>query len=356
MNDITIATNPVTENDKALFTEQIAEEARKSCVGILVYSSNNKATVAGQGTGVIAKEDTENKCTYIITCAHVIDDKSISVKVQFEDGTVLDASVVAFDTKTDIGVIKLDKTGLNVAQFGDDTQLKVGSSVYAVGNPGGVEFFGSFTNGMVSAIDRPVDSEIGYTMKCIQHTAAINPGNSGGALVNVYGQVIGINSQKIASTEYEGMGFAIPISAALDVTESLINYQYVPNRAKLGITYYSLSVSQQYSLIARLSQLPEGSLIINEISADSSLAQTNAQQYDMIIAVDGKEMATPDVLLEKIDNGKVGDAMTLTLCRINEDYTLTKFDIKISLVEDKGTDTSVSSSNSYSITPYDFNF
>ncbi len=335
-NNVNIAVVPAKSDSKALTVEKIAEKARESCVGVLVYANSNSAKEAGQGTGIIAKEDAKNKCTYILTCAHVIDDGGVSVKIQMENGTVFDAEIVAFDVRTDVGVVKVNQTGLNIADFGDDTQLKVGSAVYAVGNPGGVEFFGSFTDGIVSAIDRPIDSEIGYTMKCIQHTAAINPGNSGGALVNVYGQVVGINSQKIASADYEGMGFAIPITQALKIAEDLINYKYVPNRAKLGITYYSLSASQQYSMIAQINQLPAGTLIINTISDDSSLANSNAQEYDMIIAVDGKELTTADILLEKIDKGKVGDKMKLTLCRVNSNYTLEKFDVVVTLVEDKG--------------------
>ena len=169
---------------------------------------------------------------------------------------------------------------------------------------GSASGFGTLTGGHVSAIDRPVSSEIGYTMKCIQHDAAINPGNSGGMLVNAYGQVIGINSQKIAAMDYEGMGFAIPITSAKEIIDNLIGHGYVPDRPKLGITYYPVSASAQYSMIAQIKGLPAGTLIINEIGSDSSLADTEARQYDMIVAVNGEDLTTADVLLEKIDNGK----------------------------------------------------
>ncbi|MBQ4339153.1 MAG: trypsin-like peptidase domain-containing protein [Clostridia bacterium] len=350
--NVDFAISPVAESG-ALTTVEIAKKGRASCVGILVYANSSSSTAAGQGTGVIAKEDKENGITYIITCAHVIDDAGMNVKVQLEDGTSYDAEVVACDTRTDIGVVKIKATGLNVADFGDSGALQVGSAVYAVGNPGGIEFFGSVTDGIVSAIDRPIDSEIGYTMKCIQHTAAINPGNSGGALVNVYGQIIGINSQKIASTEYEGMGFAIPIRDALEIAEALINYGYVPNRAKLGITYYSLNASAQYSMIAQFNQLPSGTLIINTIDDDSALAGTGAQQYDMIIAVNGENLTTADVLLEKIDNGKVGDKLKLTLCRVNSDYSLERFDVDITLIEDKGTGAQETTTQPQVVYPFD---
>ncbi len=319
----------------ALTTAQIAAKVKPSIVGIVVYTKNTNSS-AGEGTGVVMGEDKSGRYTYIITCAHVINDSGISVRVQTENGTTYDADIVGVDTRTDLGVLKIEAKGLPAAEFGNSDSLRVGDSVYAIGNPGGVEFFGSFTGGFVSAIDRPVSSEIGYTMKCIQHDAAINPGNSGGALVNVYGQVIGINSQKIAATDYEGMGFAIPITSAKKIVEDLIKYNYVPNRPMLGITYYPVSASAQYSMIAQIKGLPAGTLIINEIGGDSSLADTEVRQYDMITAVNGKPLTTADVLLEKIDSGKVGDKMTLSICRVNSDYSTYEFEVEITLVEDKG--------------------
>ena len=336
----------------ALTTSQIAAKVKPSIVGIVVYTQRSNSS-AGEGTGVIMGEDKTGEYTYVITCAHVISDAGIKVRVQTEDGTAYDAEIVGVDTRTDLGVLKIKAKGLPAAEFGDSNSLRVGDSVYAIGNPGGVEFFGSFTGGFVSAIDRPVSSEIGYTMKCIQHDAAINPGNSGGALVNVYGQVIGINSQKIAATDYEGMGFAIPITSAKQIIDNLIAYYYVPNRHKLGITYYPVSASAQYSMIAQIKGLPAGTLIVNEISADSSLAGTNVRKYDMITAVDGKPLTTADVLLEKIDSGKVGDKMTLSICRVNADYSIEEFEVEITLVEDKG-DTQPATTTQYYIDPFEY--
>ena len=353
---LNINESPVTPTaasiEGALTTAQIAEKVKPSIVGIVVYTQRSNSS-AGEGTGVIMGEDKSGEYTYIVTCAHVISDAGIQVRVQTEDGTAYDAQIVGMDTRTDLGVLKIKAKGLPAAEFGDSNALKVGDSVYAIGNPGGVEFFGSFTGGFVSAIDRPVSSEIGYTMKCIQHDAAINPGNSGGALVNVYSQVIGINSQKIAATDYEGMGFAIPTTSAKAIIDDLIAYNYVPNRPKLGITYYPVSSSAQYSMIAQIKGLPAGTLIINEISPDSSLANTKVRQYDMITAVNGKALTTADILLEKIDNGKVGDKMTLSICKVNGDYSIEEFDVEITLVEDKGGSESVSTTQSY-IDPFEY--
>ena len=188
----------------------------------------------------------------------------------------------------------------------------------------------------MSAIDRSVSST--YTLTSIQHNAAINPGNSGGALVNSKGQVVGINSSKIAATDYEGMGFAVPMSTVKPIVESLIKYKYVPNRPKLGIQYATVSSYQMYSMVVAIKGLPAGSLVIAGISTDSSLANTEAQVGDLIIAVNGKKMDDSSVLLDLIDKGAVGDTMTLTLCRVeSRTYKTSTFDVTITLVEDRGT-------------------
>lgn len=342
---------PSPSDGKALTPAEVAAKVKPSVVAIIVYS-NNSGGIASEGSGVLWKEDDDGKYTYIITCAHVVNGAGYSYTVQTDDGTQYDAELIGADAKTDLGVIRIEASGLELAEFGDSSALRVGDPVYAIGNPGGTEFFGSFTDGIVSAIDRSVQST--YTMICIQHTAAINPGNSGGALVNAYGQVIGINSLKIIDTEYEGMGFAIPIKSAQPIINSLSAYGYVPNRPKLGISYTEAINYQQYSMIIKIKGLPSGSLIITEINADSALANTEAKQYDMIIAVDGEDMTTPNILLDKIENGKVGDEITLTLCRIDNNYQTTEFDITVKLVEEKKTAEEETTTAPQMIDPFDY--
>lgn len=319
----------------------VAEKVKPSVLAILVYTENGNLgnknkSVVGEGTGIVMGLDESGEYTYIITCAHVISDKGVNISIQLEDGTQHKAELVGFDLRTDVGVIKVKIKTLKAAEFGDSQALKVGEQVFAVGNPGGAEFYGSVTRGIVSAIDRPVNSEIGYTMELIQHDAAINPGNSGGALVNANGQVVGINSLKIIDTNYEGMGFAIPITSAKVIVDSIVKYGYVPNRPKLGITYYAASSNQTYSMLVQIKGLPSGSLYINDISPDSELAKTEARKGDLIIAVNGKNLDTASVLLEMIDKGKVGDTLTLKLCRVDKDYQTQEFTVKVKLVEDKG--------------------
>ena len=173
-------------------------------------STNPDPAVVGTGTGIIATED-----GYIITNSHVIlDSKSVPVQVKTNDGTFHDAVVVGYDKTTDLAVLKIDGTGYTPAEFGNSDELVMGQAVLAIGNPGGEQFSGSLTSGIISGLDRSVDEYSSNGMTYIQTDAAINPGNSGGPLVNMYGQVIGINSAKIVSEQYEGMGFAIPTSGA----------------------------------------------------------------------------------------------------------------------------------------------
>ena len=308
----------------------VAEKVRPSVVGVMTYKNGQ---LAGEGSGVLWME--KDGYTYVITCAHVIDATGVSYGVLLLDGKSYEATLVGADTRTDIGVVKIKATGLPLAELGDSTSLKIGEPVYAIGNPGGSEYFGSFTDGIVSAIDRSVTAT--YKMTCIQHNAAINPGNSGGALINSAGQVIGINSSKIASTEYEGMGFAVPTVIAKPVAEALTQYGYVPNRPKLGIEYAPVSAYQLYSMVVSIKGLPQGALVIAGISADSSLKDTDAEVGDLIIGVNGKDMKDSSVLLDLIETGAVGDTLTLTLCRIdNRTYKTKTFDVTITLVEDKG--------------------
>ena len=328
-----VGNDEVVTDGEILSAKQIYKKVHESSVGILVYSSNQQR-VYSEGTGIVMSTNSDNTVTYIITCAHVIDVKNPKIIVQTADGTQYDGTVVGVDAKTDIGVVRVSSTDLKSAEFADSSSVEVGDTVYAIGNPGGMQFFGSFTNGMVSAIGRPVDSPVGYEVACIQHTAPINPGNSGGALVNEYGQVIGINSSKIASEEYEGMGFSVPTSTVKEIVDELIKNGYVSNRPVLGVNFMPATQNQTYSIIVKANKLPAGSIIISSIMNGSDLLNTEVKEGDMITAVNGKDLDTYEVLLEVIENGKVGDVLTLTICRIDSNYNISTFDVDVKLVDD----------------------
>jgi len=173
-------------------------------------------------------------------------------------------------------------------------------------------------------------------MQTIQHTAPINPGNSGGALVNAYGQVIGVNSQKIVDMQYEGMGFAIPSKVVQEVVNNLIAKGYVPDRPKLGILYKAASELQVGYYVVRSNNLPSGSLIIMEINEDSDITGTDIRANDIITHVNGKPLNKADVLLSAVEKGTVGEELKLTIARVNQNYSIETFDVSVKLVEDKG--------------------
>ncbi len=331
--------SPVTDDvpnaEGELAPKAIYKKVLPSSVGIMVYDKSK--TLASEGSGVVFKESKDGKYTYIITCAHVINDATGKIRVQLSDSSEYEAVVVGYDTRTDIGVIRITASGLQLAEIGDSSMIEVGDPVYAIGNPGGVEFANSFTNGMVSALDRPVNSSsTGYTTECIQHTAAINPGNSGGALVNAFGQVIGINSMKIVADEYEGMGFSVPSSVFVKIVNEILENGYVTNRPKLGITYVPASEYSTYGMFVAIKGLPAGTIVIYEIAEDSALAGTKAEKGDMIIAANGVELDDPSYLSKLIETMNVGDKLTLTLVRLFEDYSSEEFDVTVTLVEDRG--------------------
>ena len=319
----------------AMTPEQIYEEAKEVNVGVIVYAQNQKV---GEGSGIIVGADKEKKNTYIITAAHVIADQGVSVQIQTHDGKEFDADIVGFDNKTDIGVLRVNKTGFKAATFGNSDKLTVGQKVYAIGNPGGTVFFGSFTNGIISAIDRPIASSASaYDLPCIQHNAAINPGNSGGALLNEFGQVIGLNSSKITDTDYEGMGFSVPSNTMLEIYNDIVKNGYVTNRPMLGISYYTVASDYTYSAIAWKNNLPYGSIVIAAMTENSDLAKQGIKVGDIITGANGKALESTDILLEVIEDSKVGDTITLSVCRLNNSGAVsTKFDAKVKLVEDKG--------------------
>lgn len=332
----------------------VADKVLDSCVGITVYSqqsdaynyfygygqgdsSQSEPSQSGEGSGVLMAE--QDGKTYVLTCAHVISDGD-SFTVTLNDGTEVEAQMVGFDSQTDIGVLSINKTGLKIAEFADSDNLVVGEQVVAIGCPGGLEFMNSLTSGHISALARPISSSIGYDTECIQIDAAINPGNSGGALFNMQGQVIGINSSKIAATEYEGMGFAVPSSTAIATANSLIKVGYVEGRAKLGITYNQLTnFNNAEAVIQALAQQgfedAQGVMVIDSVDEESDLADKDIRQYDMIVAVNGKTMTSTDVMTSTLSDSKPGDTIKLTIARI-ENNSIKTFEVECTLIESKG--------------------
>ena len=211
--------------------EDIYKKVNPSVVSVI----STTAEGTGSGSGVIMSKD-----GYIITNNHVVDGAQ-SVSVQLSDGTSLDAEIIGTDEQTDLAVIKVTPTSdLTAAEFGDSDELEPGEYAYAIGSPGGVQFANTITGGRISAINRDLTVN-DRVMTLIQTDASINNGNSGGALINKYGQVVGITSAKLSGNAFgsatvEGMGFAIPINTAKDIVDELIQNGYVSGRPAIGIT------------------------------------------------------------------------------------------------------------------------
>ncbi|HCC34357.1 MAG TPA: hypothetical protein DEQ02_01485 [Ruminococcaceae bacterium] len=317
--DVPIVDKPV--GTAALSAAQAAEKVNASVVGIAVYSMDDSSGSAA--TGVIISSD-----GYILTNDHIYTGiTNPRFIIVFSDGTTMDAEYVAGDARSDLAVLKVEATGLRPAEFGNSAQLEIGESVIAIGNPGGLSLAGTVTMGIVSGIDRRVSSEAGaYSMKCIQTDTAINPGNSGGPLINLYGQVVGINSSKIISSGYEGIGFSIPSVTAKNVLDSLVGYGYVRDRARLGITYTAVDI-----VSARQNDMPSG-LYIESVGEDSDLSG-KAVNGEIITHINGVEIVGGGEVLDIIESSKPGDEITLTV--YSQDLRQSR-EVDVKLIEDRG--------------------
>lgn len=302
--------------------EGIAKKVLPSVVSIEIYEKGMLFTPVSQGSGIILTEN-----GYIITNAHVIENATRAIKVILNNKQEYEAKIVGFDKKTDLAVIKINKTGLVAADFGDSSQLEIGEEIVALGSPAGL--YGSLTRGVVSGLNRKIKTEANNTeMDCIQIDAAINPGNSGGALVNMYGQVVGINTSKIMLDSYDGIGFAISINEARPILEKLIADGYIKDRVKIGITFYELTEAT-----AEINKTKSG-LYIRSIDKDCDIAKTELRENDIITHIEG----VPVVYRSDVDNimkgKKPGDIVKAKVYRKSDNGDEKTFEIKFKLMED----------------------
>ena len=224
---------------------------------------------------------------------------------------MINGTLVGTDAMTDIAVIKVDAKDLPAAKFANSDEIMVGEPVVAIGNPMGLEFQGSITVGVVSALNRSID--IDYTdrkLNLIQTDAAISPGNSGGALVNYDSEVIGINSIKMAQTEIEGLAFAIPSNTVQNVIKELMEKGYV-SRPYLGVTIFDKPTAARYGYQLNLDK----GVYVFQVALDSPAGAAGLQRGDIILKIDDKEVnSVADIRLD-IAGRKIGDKVILTLDR-----------------------------------------
>lgn len=327
LNDAPSTDTQNTDDGEA--TSKIASDVMPSVVGIVTYDTSESYDPVGQGSGVIMSEE-----GYIVTNAHVLLDSNdyllstISVVLQNQDE--YEATLVGIDVKTDLAVIKIDAKGLVPAEFGNSDQVQVGDRVIAIGNPGGVIFMGSVSQGIVSGLNRTVKTDTGLSLTLLQTDAAINPGNSGGPLVNRYGQVIGINSAKIRQSDYEGIGFSLPINTVKPVVDDLIQYGYVQNRVKIGITYQEVD-----SVLSKANNTPAGLYVI-KVEQGMSAAQNGLKAGDTITTIDGQSIDSAEGLNQILEQKQPGDTIVLMVYRGSSSGNSSTLEITVTLAEDTG--------------------
>lgn len=322
-------TNPNTaEVTKTMQSDDAAiagdmEEASDAVVGVInlqqrdIWTQNQEA---GTGSGIIYKK--ENGKAYVVTNHHVVNNAK-EVEVALNNDERMKAKVLGSDELTDLAVLEIDGSKINtIAKLGSSEDLKAGDTVIAIGNPLGMEFANSLTKGIISGLNRSVsidtngDSQPDWITEVIQTDAAINPGNSGGALVTTNGEVIGINSMKIATQAVEGIGFAIPIDTAVPIMEQLEKDGDVA-RPVIGISTAPLNqVPPQYSNKIQLPEDMEGGMVVADVQTGSPAEQAGLQQFDVITKIDGNDVTSVLELRKYMySETKVGDTIELEFYR-----------------------------------------
>ena len=267
---------------------------------------NNPVETEGVGSGVIFKNDGGD--SYIVTNNHVISGAKELV-VSLPDGRSLKGKLVGADEMTDLAVVKVGDGKLPTAKFGDSDKIVVGEPAIAIGNPMGLEFQGSVTSGVISALNRTLDIS-DKRVKLLQTDAAINPGNSGGALVNADGEVIGINSAKVAANGVEGMGFAIPINTVQTVIDSLMTKGYVA-RPYLGVSVFDPETAGRYGYQLNIDK----GVYVFQLTLNGPCGKAGLQRGDIILKLDDKETNSVPDLRAKVAEHKVGDTVKVTYDR-----------------------------------------
>lgn len=299
-NDVKLDLAAKPQGEDGMTAAQVYQEINPSIVGIRVYNS----TAAYDASGVVYTQD-----GYIITNDHIYSSVGApKFKIYTYDGTEYDAEYVAGDSISDIGLLKIkDMASFKVPQFGNSDEIYCGENVYAVSRQSDASDATAITSGIITVTSRRVKTQTNYASRLIQTDSAINPGSSGGALVNMYGQVIGITSSKLLGEEYDRIGFAIPTTTVKRVVDQLISSGKVTDRAKLGITYNEInSVTKQ-----RENRAATGLLIVS-VSSDSDL-YGKLSKDDIITHINGIQIDKDDVVLDVLETLKAGDTVRLTV-------------------------------------------
>lgn len=314
-------TNIVVDEKVNSTIEAVAKKAGPSVIGIRTtaavtnfFFGTSEATE--EGSGIVYTAD-----GYIITNYHVIssavESSNSKVEVFLPDDTEnsMTATVVGYNISYDLAVVKVNANNLTPIELADSDKLAVGQSVIAIGNPGGLEFIGSVSSGVVSGLNRSITVDNGSTMSLIQTDAAINPGNSGGALVNTEGKLVGVNSVKLVSTGFEGMGFAIPSNKVKEICDKIISKQNSPT------PYIGIQISQTYTA-DQLKALgyPAGA-VVSSVASGAPAASAGIQRGDIITEFNGVAINNYTDLDGALADCKPGDSATVKIYRAGKFYS-----------------------------------
>ena len=320
VTDVSDLVEEVMPSIVAITSTQIAQSGADDFWNEFFYGyGSGDGTYESEGAGsgfIISQTDDE---LLIVTNNHVIEGAD-SLQVQFIDEETVDANVKGTDADLDIAVISVKTSDLKdstleqikIATIGDSDSLKVGDGTIAIGNALG--YGQSVTTGVVSALNREVQYEDDTKRTLIQTDAAINPGNSGGALLNMYGEVIGINAAKYSSSSVEGMGFAIPISSVEDVIEDLMNQKTKEKVDEKEQGYLGIKGRDITSDIAEGYDMPEGVYIV-ELTDDSGAEKAGIQEKDIIVKLEGTKISSMEELQNELKYYKSGEKVTVTVKR-----------------------------------------
>ncbi len=293
----------------------VYDRAKESCLTVLTGSS--------MGSGFVVTED-----GYIITNHHVIKDAT-NVRVVFYEGDEYNAEIIGSDSISDIAVLKIEGEGFVPLEIGNSDNIKIGEQVAAIGTPYSIELAGTMNMGIISGIARNIEitndfGTVVKTMTLIQTDTSINPGNSGGPLINMAGQIVGINTLKLMN-EYEGLGFAIPINNAVTIINTLIEFGEVNERPdndfvtaspRLNITVMSIEDAVNYYKMNFSFELPSGAFV-TEVARNSAIYRAGLEIYDIITEFNGVEITTKETLTSELANYRAGQSVSVKVFRIN---------------------------------------
>ena len=299
----------------------VAEKVSNSVVGIrITFPYQNffsQSTATSEGSGVIYTAD-----GYIITNYHVIENAvadssygtiapgaTIEVYLANDIETGVPAQVVGYDSGADLAVLKIEKSGLMPIEIGNSDELIIGEKAIAIGSPGGLEFMGSVSQGIISGLNRTIATESGVQMHMVQTDAAINPGNSGGALVDSEGKLIGINNVKLSGDGFEGMCFAIPVNEVVEITDRIIS------KEDMDFGYLGIAINTKYTaeILDRMGY-PAG-VVVYSVDEDSPADKAGIEAGDIITKLNDVEVSSYAAMVSERNKYGAGDTITVTIFR-----------------------------------------